>query len=218
MGITIHYRGEIEPARVGLLVDELRLLADHHGWGYLVLEDGHIAHQVQPVCQECQEGDEELPAAVDIRANAPLSGIVLTIDPRCEPLSFLFDPRGRLLDLIGWRLLSEGRLEEQELWVHTKTHFARPEVHVVVAELLRHVGERHLSRLEVSDEGEYYDTGDRDRLLRLRENINDWLDRILDALADEAEAAEQTPGDWTPERLAERIEGILRQLRGMDRR
>ena len=96
-----------------------------------------------------------------------------------ESLSFLFDREGNLRCPVGVVLMLEGTLDPADAWISVKTQFASPEVHVWIVGLLKYVKKRYISDLEVSDEGEYWETGD----IRILRDKMDFINRKIDQIA-----------------------------------
>ena len=91
----------------------------------------------------------------------PAKGIEIRPHESSEPLRLIFD---------------------KELYVqdYIKTQFAPVEIHVTVSNFLKRL-EQHFERFEVTDEGEYYDTND---LEKLKDNIQ-WCYKGLDEYLDQ---------------------------------
>jgi len=77
-----------------------------------------------------------------------------------ESLSFFFDREGHLRCPIDMISILDGTLKPEDAWVSVKTQFASPEVHVWIVGLLKYLKKRYIADLQVSDEGEYWETGD----------------------------------------------------------
>ncbi len=88
-----------------------------------------------------------------IRGNLGLKGICLVLEPRCEPLSLLFDHHGVLTDVLNQMAWIEDHKSHR--FTAVKTQFESVVSHVRIVELLDHVKNRYVSKLEVSDEGSH---------------------------------------------------------------
>jgi len=146
------------------------------------------------------------PTGASIEGNLGLKGILLKPDVPAESLSFLFDREGNLRSLMGPIFILEGTLPPEDAWVFVKTQFAPPEVHVWMVGLLKYVKKHYISDLEVSDEGQYWETGD---IRILRERMA-FLDRKMDELT--ARLSSARLGDvsrLSPDELAAKIEDLL---------
>ena len=91
--------------------------------------------------------------------SGPTKGVVFTPHEWCEPLCLEFDRDGVVQDFV-------------------KTQYAGVDTHVAVVGLLRELMPS-LDSLEIADEGEYWDTGDRQRLARLIAECDEQLAQHL---------------------------------------
>jgi len=137
MGVSIHYSGAMNVERVGALCEELTDVARSLGF-----EDS----------VEVDDREKEL------------RGIILRPASEMESIPFLFDSKGRLHalgDLIaGW-------VEKNAiLSVAVKTQFAGEQDHIFLVGLLRYIQRKYMSSLEVTDEGGYWESNDREELRR----------------------------------------------------
>lgn len=85
----------------------------------------------------------------------PTKGIVVYVDEWCEPVRLEFD-------------------KDFYIQEYVKTQFAGTAVHVEVVSLLRAI-EPFFADLHVTDEGEYWESGDRPRLKRHITTINELI-------------------------------------------
>lgn len=101
-----------------------------------------------------------------------LRGIILSSESNLEPVAFLFDSKGRIhsvADLIaGW--------EEGDFFcTAVKTQFAGSAEHVWLCGLLRYIQRTYMPALQVTDEGGFWKSGDRQELQRRI----DFLDQMI---------------------------------------
>jgi hypothetical protein len=163
MGVSIHYRGRLnDVGQLAKLCAELADIAAAMGWETTRLDD-----------------DWERPADARLRftlagaqidGHLGLKGLLMTPDVEAESLSFFFDREGNLRSAIDMVSIPDGTVKPEDAWVSVKTQFASPEVHVWIIGLLKYVKKRYISDLQVSDEGEYWETGDI-RILRDKMNL-----------------------------------------------
>lgn len=130
-GVTIHFEGQLEDA--GSVGDVTRVACE-------------AAKARAWTCTAITGPDDPLVDGItrDFLAKAsgrPASGVVIQPPGMSEPLFLVFDERGRVANFI-------------------KTQFAGPEVHIGVVELLDAV-KPHFARLDVEDEGRFWETRDR---------------------------------------------------------
>jgi len=199
MGITIHYRGRLNDlGQVAKLRAELADIAATMGW------------EVMPV-----DDDWEQPADARLRhtstgahldGNLGLKGILLMPDVGTEPLSFLFDREGNLRSMIDMVSILDGTLKPQDACVFVKTQFAPPEVHVWIVGLLKYLQKRYISNLEVSDEGQYWETGDFRILKKKRDFLAEKIDQVSRKLSSPRWA---DIANLSADEIAARIEQLL---------
>jgi len=157
MGITIHYRGKLDDlARLENLCNELADIAEWMGWKSQRLDDDW----------------SELPDArlvygsdiTEIKGNLALKGIMIEPEAKLEDIEFYFDCDGNLRSIMNTVLICEGSLKPEAAWNFVKTQFAGPDIHIWVIGLFKHVKKHYMSKLEVVDDGEYWETGNRKTL------------------------------------------------------
>jgi hypothetical protein len=93
--------------------------------------------------------------------------VILGVAPGQESTSLLFSPEGWLIGLIDIQDAEEGRLKEAP-WCFTKTQFGPVEGHVALVEMLTALKREFFPDLEVSDEGDNWETRDLAELVRKR--------------------------------------------------
>ncbi len=174
MGVTIHYRGRLnDVGQLGKLCEELADIAGAMGWETTKFDDAWE-----------QPADARLrftATGANIDGNLGLKGIMVIPGGGAESLRFCFDREGNLRCPVGMVSILDAALDPKDAWVSVKTQFASPELHVWVVALLKYLKKRYIADLEVSDEGQYWETGDV-RILRER---MDFIGRKIDQLATE---------------------------------
>lgn len=129
-------------------------------------------------------------------------GLILGPHPECDPLFFVFHPDGAM----------HGVFADEE-WAFCKTQFAPVEVHIAIVRLLKHLKPRFFQELEVVDDGQYWETGDRNRLEHLLGITAAAIGSVAQALSE----VSAPPPDSTPEDLLDRIEHAIQQRLWGDR-
>ena len=79
-------------------------------------------------------------------------------------------------------LVNEGQLKPEESFSSTKTQYAPPDAHISIIKLLRFLKSRYIPDLKVFDEGEYWDTGDKEKLIERMNFLRDKINMVADAL------------------------------------
>ncbi|MFO7876402.1 MAG: hypothetical protein R6U55_07485 [Desulfovermiculus sp.] len=197
MGITIHYRGKLnDPAEIDAVTDIVQQRAVAKGWSWTHIDDDWDA-EVDAQLVHTSKGHLEL------TGHAGLKGFSLDIDPKCEVVPLLFDSSGYLRSIFSFFDLGSARDGDT---IAVKTQFAPPEAHIQIIELLRELKQRFIADLEVMDEGEYWETEDRDLLERKMAGLQGHIDFLSDALRSEhCKGLRGLP----PEELAREIERML---------
>ncbi|MBI2899125.1 MAG: hypothetical protein HYY17_03005 [Planctomycetes bacterium] len=129
-----------------------------------------------------------------------LKGIRFHPHPDCEPVALLFDSGGRLRNP-----LLAGTDESGVCFV--KTQFAPVEVHIAIVKLFRHLKKRYFSEFTVTDEGDYWESGDR----RVLEEKIAFLAEKIEEVGRRIAGVRTEPGD-SAEDLVERIERCLSEM------
>ena len=154
MGVSIHYRGRLdEAALLPALCDEVGDIADSMGWRATTLDDDWSTPP-----------DATLKNGGKVEGHLGLKGIQITPHPDSEPIVLFFDRDGHLRSPMTMLMILDGTLQPETAWVPMKTQFSGPDIHVWVIGLLKYLKKHYISNLEVSDESEYWDTGDRRKL------------------------------------------------------
>lgn len=215
MGISINYRGRINPADMGELIEDMKSICYQHGWGFTVFRDGEIAEQEKAIWsveeqQTPEEVEERKSRSMNIEETIPLTGIIIDVEEKCEGVWLLFDAKGELYSLIGWILQRDGALSPDNNWVFTKTQFSSLKAHVQICDLLRYLQKRYFVELEVSDEAEYWETGDMDMLYKKREFLGGMISKLATALRNAEPPTDEEREN--PELFMKRIAGIADEI------
>lgn len=182
MGLSIHYKGGIDRVEdIPKFVDELEDIADSMDW---------MSQRIN---------DDEIDPA--------FRGIIVNPKGDCEPLCFIFDREGRLRALMD---LITDQIEptEYSYYTATKTQFAAIETHVWIIGLLRYLKKHTLSDLEVTDEGEYWETENLETLQKKKQFLQSMIDQLSGAL----NQATPLPEDSSTEDIIAHIESIVEKL------
>ena len=175
MGISIHYRGRLDDVSpLPSLRDEVTDIAVTLGWPTAVLDDDWS----QPPDAALWSGDDNT-----IDGHLGLKGVQITPHAGSEPLVLFFDREGDLRSPMTMLLILEGTLKRETAWVSLKTQFSCPNTHVWVIDLLKYLKKHYISDLEVSDESNYWDTGNREELEQNMAFLNGKLEQLSSGLS-----------------------------------
>ena len=199
MGVTIHYRGTMDdPRQIEDLQRELADIAACMDWKTHLLDDDWDV----PPSATLEHGER----GATIKGHLGLKGISLIPPENGEALSFYVDANGHLRSIIDMIWQSEGLSDIG--WCFTKTQFVGPDTHIWIVGLLKYLQKRYFSNLEVSDEGEFWETGDRATLEAKMRLINEKMNEL------QIDLATGSFGDLTgltAEQIADRIETYLKK-------
>ena len=204
MGVTIHYRGRLaDIKKIKTICDELAAIADKMDWPYTRLDEDW-PQSADATIEVTEQGSQ-------ITGHLPLKGIVLTLNPKCETLGFLFDSNGNLRDPISMVNISEGALKPEDYWLSVKTQYAGPETHIWIIGLLKYLKKFYLPDLEVQDEGAYWET---ENFEILKEKMDFVGEKIAAVSAVLSHVARGHVASFSADEIASIIETLLRDKFG----
>lgn len=178
MGITIHYNGKLDDPRA---LDELLIAAKSfchgHQWKYHEIDDRVLGKVERWIPSDDEEVHTET-ARVDDRQR----GLLIHPHPESETVWLTFNQAGELCFYMPQS--NSGHYWENKL-LFTKTQFAPIEIHIAICDLLHLIQGNYFPSLQVSDEGEYWETRDREHLAQKIGDLSAIMDRLETALGDE---------------------------------
>jgi len=196
MGISIHYRGRLDDlALLPSLRDEVTEIAVTMRWPFAVLDDDWS-----------KPPDAVLSSGGTIRGHLGLKGIQITPHAGSEPLALFFGRDGHLRSPMTVLLSLDGALRPERAWVFIKTQFSNPDTHVRVIGLLKYLKKRYISDLEVSDESQYWDSGNKEELEKSMAFLNGKLEYLSSALSSKRMG---NLTDLSADEIASRIEQLF---------
>jgi len=175
MGLTIHYHGRIKSqSLIPELVAEVEDICQTMNWAYTLID------RVLEGVPEDYAG--LLGVAPDQGYQA--RGISFQMHEKSERVTLCFGPDGLTLspmalyrpDLTDW---ADDMLAHHSF---TKTQFAGVECHVAICRLLKYLAGKYFLYLEVTDEGNYYETEDLRALEKKFGVYGEVLDQVSTAL------------------------------------
>ncbi len=167
MGLSIHYSGRFNPeASLERLIRECFEFAKVFRWDYYIFELEF----------------PQIPFPDDYNEN--IYGIALS-PPECEPLWFTFLSNGKMGSPAQLQYFGNSSDPYNQFALYrlfTKTQFAGHGIHMLVIEIFRHIIKEYLVDFTMSDEGKYWETGNRQELERIYKQYNFLLDMFGDGL------------------------------------
>lgn len=186
MGSTIHYNGKIERARLTEMLDAARLYCAEQRWAALEVEErivGHIERIVETRETSIEIQGIEGTAVESITQLFPiddtLRGLLITIHPESEPVWLTFNEAG---EMVYYMALNDAGEYWENKSLFTKTQSAGVDAHIALCEFLHWLNDTYMPDLHVYDEGNYYESGDAQKLSRAFDTLNAALDQMQTAL------------------------------------
>lgn len=195
MGLTFYYKGKLRDInRIDELKKEVQDICISMNWPY----------QLWPLksLKKTKTENQSHPTIYDLR------GISLTPE-NCETLSLTFLPDGRLISPVYFTHSEGKKPRGLDFYLFVKTQFAGADTHLALMKLMIHLQQKYFEKLEVQDEGRYWETRD-EKVLRLSfHQYEELFKKVADALS----GIESDP-DETPEVIADKIEQRLKERLG----
>lgn len=182
MGLTIHYRGQLKDRKkIYKLRKELVEISKEMEWNFHLIE-------------KSKDDKDTVP---------PLYGIIITTAKGCEMLSFIFDDDGNLRHPVALMYFEYD--DKNQLYVSIKTQFASPEDHIVVIKLLKYIKKVYIKDLKVMDEGEYWESSDKERLVYLFNFLKEKIEQLANIIENSDEVAKVK----NTEELIEKLDKLI---------
>lgn len=190
MGLSFHYNGRFSGnASLSDMIEEVKDIAETRKWPYNIFETEFDSEFIP--------GNEH---------DGKIYGISFT-PPECETVSICFLSNGRMSCLINLKFYGDSRDETEQEYLYmqsVKTQFAGEEIHKFLIELFRYLQKRgYFETLNITDEGQYWETGDEKLLHKIFERYTHLLDSLKFAV------------DTVPKDKGETWEDYFGRLMGM---
>ena len=177
MGITIFARGSIDTTDdIPVLIAEMKELSEKNGWTYEILDD---AFEQDPGVEFKRDEDA---STVSIKGSLGLKGIIINVGYGVEPLALLFDRSGILTDIMSQVTWVQNPGEDNRL-TFCKTQFGPIEAHISLIETLDILKKKYVTNLEVTDEGDYWTSRDRELLAEKRAVLKHYMNHAREAIS-----------------------------------
>jgi len=205
MGITIHYKGTIRDlALIEKLQEEMVDICQAMNWDYQLWNEDLS----QPFDAKLTHKN----GGASIEGHIPLKGISIITDPNNESLELLFNAEGRLSSFMLEILKHDGTLSKDHNWIFVKTQYGTIDAHIAIVKLLSYLKQNYIPDLEVKDEGEYWETGDKENLKGKRAFLFGKIAQFEKALS-----SIEIEGEPSTEEVVKKIEGAVAKLLNKNR-
>lgn len=171
MGVTIHYRGTLrDPRSIDEFCSEIRSLIEPLGWESRQYE---IASKRIRITAHAAGANEGLAVAGRLLPTYRARGLLILPHFACDPMPLLVETHsGLLVDMER-----PAERSSVEAGSRVKTQFAPIDVHTRICRLLYEMRERLIPDLDVTDDSDYYRTGDAELLEISRRHVERELAR-----------------------------------------
>ena len=170
------------------LIDEISDICGDMKWKYTIIE----------------KEENDIDHSPRLLVGQAIKGIVFSIHEGCEMVGFIFDKKGYLRSPISIPFYEEN--DDNQLVVSVKTQYSSPDIHIVLIKLLRYIKSKYIENLEVTDEGEFWETSNKERLKYLFDLLNEKLNMICDILEENKNNFSKSD---SPEQIADKVEKLL---------
>ena len=167
MGLSIHYAGIFNPsASLEKMIGEVMEIVKVYHWKYLIFET------------KFPKG------GFDDTYNEKIYGIMFS-PPSCEPVFLTFLSNGRMSSDSHLRFFGNSSDEKEQKYLYmlsTKTQYAGIKTHMLIIQLLKYLTNKYFQEFHLTDEGNYWETGDEKLLEASFKRYNDLVNSVADAL------------------------------------
>ncbi|MEX0812346.1 MAG: hypothetical protein WD048_09020 [Chitinophagales bacterium] len=168
MGLSIHYSGKFKKgASLPQMIEEVEDIAKIYKWKYFVFDTDFPAQSL----------DKET-------YNQRIYGINFT-PPECETVSLTFLSNGRMSSLPHLKFFGKTAAQTEQEYLYmlsVKTQYAGIETHKIIIHLLKYLNKKYFSEFKVTDEGQYWETGDEERLKEVFARYNKLIDQFASSV------------------------------------
>jgi hypothetical protein len=171
MGLSIHYSGKLKDEVILKdLINEVKEIAEVYNWKYHLFD-----HRMPELTINSNDYNNEL------------YGIAVTPE-NCESLNLTFLSNRRLAGPHQFMLFSKYSDKENKSYLYqlfTKTQYAGLPTHMLIIDLLQYISKKYFEDFELTDEGQYWETGDVALLadiFKRYENITDRMELAIQTI------------------------------------
>ena len=163
MGLSINYSGSFKKeASLEAMIVEVKDIAEIYEWKYTINETRFPKNSFDK-----------------IEYDGKLYGISFT-PPNCETISLTFLSNGKMC--CGARLKFFDNSEKDKMYLYmlsSKTQYAGSIIHKIIIHLLKYLSQKYFQDFQLTDEGNYWETGDEKILEKNFRTYNDLVDGVV---------------------------------------
>ncbi len=165
MGLSIHYKGRLRDAvLLPELIREVQDIAEIYGWKY------YIFNNVIPENQFSSETSFD-----------EVYGINFT-PTGSETISITFLSNGIMICPVRIKMFGLSDNGEERSWIYTnsvKTQYAGVATHQLIIHLFRYLNDKYFSDFNMSDESDYWETNDEEKMHQQFNAYNRLMDNFI---------------------------------------
>lgn len=177
MGLSIHYNGQFRKgASLENMIDELEDISKIYNWEY------HIFERAFP----------ENPGQT--KHDGKLYGMCFT-PPESDTVSISFLSNGKMSGPPQLQLYGNSKSKQEQEYLYmlfVKTQFAGSEIHMLIIHLLKYLDSKYFSDFNVIDEGQYWETGDKELLRETFKKYTNLINNFSSVLQNVPKSSEET--------------------------
>jgi len=168
MGLSFHYSGAFKNnVPLSDLIEEVKDIAQANQWKYTVYEKQF---------SEADFGKDTYKEKI----------FGISFSPQeCEPVYLCFLSNGKLSSPSHLQMFGRSKNPDDRKYLYmlsVKTQYAGIHTHKRIIDLLKYLDKKYLSELKVSDEGQYWETGDDELLEKIFRRYDEAFEMLGSAL------------------------------------
>lgn len=168
MGLSINYSGSFKKeASLEAMIEEVKDIAEIYEWKYTI----HNTRFPKNTFGKAEYNDE-------------LYGIYFT-PLNSETISLTFLSNGKMCCGARLEFFGNSDNENDKLYLHmlcSKTQYAGSTIHKIIIHLLKYLSQKYFQDFKLTDEGEYWETGDEKLLEKNFKAYNDLIDGFVHSI------------------------------------
>ena len=222
MGISIHYTGQIADKRkLPQLIEEVQEIALVNHWKYHIYETKFPDEAYETDVDDKHNGklygidftpQGSEPVSVCFLSNGVISSIMQMacwgdneIEHTFTTESITWDENGNEVTSIENTIIDKDESYKMLCSCFTKTQYAGPATHELIIGVLRYVAKTYLTDFKLSDESQFWETGDRELMIRNFKRTGFLIDSFGATLNNESQFPDEDIESFI-KRIANRIQ------------
>lgn len=168
MGLSIHYSGSFKKDEsLEAMIEEVKDIAEIYKWEYSINTTRFPKNTFGKVAY-----------------NDKLYGISFT-PPKCETISLTFLSNGKMCCGVQLKFFGNSDNETDKMYLYmlsSKTQYAGSTIHKIIIHLLKYLSHKYFQDFQLTDEGDYWETGDEKLLEKKFKIYNDLIDGVAHSI------------------------------------